>query len=176
VKANVAKTTRTLDGQTGTRAAGEGGRRGWEERTLRPALEKSPERDVRFTTVSDFPIQRLGTPEDIAALNLDSDLAAPGEFPYTRGIHPTMYRGRLWTMRQFSGFGTAKLTNERYRYLLSQGQTGLSVAFDLPTLMGRDSTIPWRSERWGARGLRSTRWRTWRRCSRGSPWIASPRR
>ena len=142
MKANVAKTTRTLDGQAGTRAAGEGGRQGWEERTLRPALEKNPERDVRFTTVSDFPIQRLGTPEDIAALNLDSDLAAPGEFPYTRGIHPTMYRGRLWTMRQFSGFGTAKLTNERYRYLLSQGQTGLSVAFDLPTLMGRDSDDP----------------------------------
>jgi len=136
------KTTRTLDGRAATPPSTEKGRQGWEERTLNPALGKSPERDVRFTTVSDFPIQRLGTPEDLAGMDLQKDLAAPGEYPYTRGIHPTMYRGKLWTMRQFSGFGTARHTNERYRYLLSQGQTGLSVAFDLPTLMGRDSDDP----------------------------------
>jgi len=117
-------------------------RRRWEDETLRPALEKSAERDVRFTTVSDFPIQRLAAQEDTAGIEVERDIGLPGEFPFTRGVHPTMYRGKLWTMRQFSGFGTARHTNERYRYLLSQGQTGLSVAFDLPTLMGRDSDDP----------------------------------
>jgi len=118
------------------------GKRRWEEETLGPALAKSPERPGPFTTVSDFPVERLATPEDLEGFDPDRHLGQPGEFPYTRGVHPTMYRGRLWTMRQFSGFGTAKHTNERYHYLLSQGQTGLSVAFDLPTLMGRDSDDP----------------------------------
>src|SRR5689334_16270491 len=94
---------------------------------------------VNFTTVSGAPIEPLYTPEDIAALNYLTDLGYPGEFPYTRGIHQTMYRGKLWTMRQFAGFGAPEDTNERYHYLLSHGQTGLSVAFDLPTLMGRDA-------------------------------------
>ena len=115
------------------------GKKRWEEETLLPALAKSPERSERFTTVSDHPIERLVTPEDLEGLDPERDIGMPGEFPFTRGVHPTMYRGKLWTMRQFSGFGTARHTNERYRYLLSQGQTGLSVAFDLPTLMGRDS-------------------------------------
>jgi len=111
----------------------------WEENTLRPTLEKSPERQKEFTTVSSYPIRRLYTEEDLAGWDAARDLGNPGEPPYTRGIHATMHRGRLWTMRQFAGFGTAEDTNERFRYLLAQGQTGLSTAFDLPTLMGYDS-------------------------------------
>ena len=111
----------------------------WEEKTLAPTLEKSPERAAKFTTVSSYPIRRLYTPADLRGWNEDRDLGLPGKPPYTRGIHPTMYRTRLWTMRQFAGFGTAEDTNQRFRYLLAQGQTGLSVAFDLPTLMGYDS-------------------------------------
>ncbi|HYV19282.1 MAG TPA: methylmalonyl-CoA mutase family protein [Verrucomicrobiae bacterium] len=116
------------------------GRRGeWEETVLKPSLAKKPERDVAFTTVSDLPIERLYTPEDLEGWNAERDLGLPGEPPYTRGLHPTMYRGRLWTMRQFAGFGSAEDTNRRFHYLLEHGQTGLSTAFDLPTLMGRDS-------------------------------------
>jgi methylmalonyl-CoA mutase N-terminal domain/subunit len=111
----------------------------WEEKTLVPTLAKSPERASKFTTVSSYPIRRLYTPADLSGWDEDRDLGLPGEPPYTRGIHPTMYRTRLWTMRQFAGFGTAEDTNQRFRYLLAQGQTGLSVAFDLPTLMGYDS-------------------------------------
>ncbi len=111
----------------------------WEERTLNPTLAKSPERAAEFTTISGHPIRRLYTPADLPDWNPERDLGLPGEPPYTRGIHATMHRGRLWTMRQFAGFGTAEDTNQRFRYLLSQGQTGLSVAFDLPTLMGYDS-------------------------------------
>jgi methylmalonyl-CoA mutase N-terminal domain/subunit len=115
-------------------------RQRWESDTLAPALERAPERDVEFSTVSSLPIGRLYGPEDLDAdWSFEAKVGFPGEYPYTRGIHPTMYRGRLWTMRQFAGFGSASQTNERFRYLLSQGQTGLSVAFDLPTLMGRDS-------------------------------------
>ncbi len=111
----------------------------WEEKTLGPTLEKSPERAAKFTTVSSYPIRRLYTPADLTDWDEERDLGLPGEPPYTRGIHATMYRGRLWTMRQFAGFGSAADTNQRFRYLLAQGQTGLSVAFDLPTLMGYDS-------------------------------------
>src|SRR5277367_4267109 len=113
--------------------------RGWEENTLRPTLEKSPERQSDFTTISGYPIRRLYTPADLPGWDPNRDLGFPGEPPYTRGIHSTMHRGRLWTMRQFAGFGTAEDTNQRFRYLLAQGQTGLSTAFDLPTLMGYDS-------------------------------------
>jgi methylmalonyl-CoA mutase, N-terminal domain len=116
--------------------------RDWEEKILAPALKKSPERAAEFTTVSGYPIRRLYTEADLAGWDPDRDLGLPGQPPYTRGIHATMYRGRLWTMRQFAGFGTAEDTNQRFRYLLSQGQTGLSVAFDLPTLMGYDSDHP----------------------------------
>ncbi len=116
--------------------------REWEEKTLAPTLAKSPERSQQFTTVSGYPIRRLYTEADLAGWNAERDLGVPGEPPYTRGIHPSMYRARLWTMRQFAGFGSARDTNERFRYLLSQGQTGLSVAFDLPTLMGYDSDHP----------------------------------
>jgi methylmalonyl-CoA mutase, N-terminal domain len=116
--------------------------RAWEENTLRPTLEKSPERQAEFTTISGHPIRRLYTPADLRDWDADRDLGFPGEPPYTRGIHSTMHRGRLWTMRQFAGFGAAEDTNQRFRYLLSQGQTGLSTAFDLPTLMGYDSDHP----------------------------------
>ena len=102
----------------------------------------APERTASFTTVSGVPIQELYTGADIAGFSYESDLGDPGQWPYTRGIHPDMYRGKLWTMRQFSGFATPEETNRRYRYLLSQGQTGLSVAFDLPTLMGYDADSP----------------------------------
>jgi methylmalonyl-CoA mutase, N-terminal domain len=111
----------------------------WELNTLRPTLEKSPERDHEFTTVSSYPIRHIYTQADLAGWDPERDLGYPGQPPYTRGIHSTMYRGKLWTMRQFAGFGAAEDTNQRFRYLLSQGQTGLSVAFDLPTLMGYDS-------------------------------------
>src|SRR5688500_5852372 len=109
----------------------------WERDVLEPALRKSPERPGPFTTISGRPIDRLYTSDDLPA-DGTADTSAPGEFPYTRGIHPTGYRGKLWTMRQFAGFGTPEETNERYKQLLAAGGTGLSVAFDLPTLMGRD--------------------------------------
>ncbi|MBP6716250.1 MAG: methylmalonyl-CoA mutase family protein [Acidobacteria bacterium] len=101
-------------------------------------VEKPGEREGSFTTISGRPINRLYTADDISGLNYDRDLGDPGQFAYTRGIHPTGYRGKLWTMRQFAGFGTPEETNERYKTLLAAGGTGLSVAFDLPTLMGRD--------------------------------------
>ena len=112
----------------------------WERQTLGPAVERHGERDVEFSTVSSLPIDRLYTWEDLdPEWDPVEQLGFPGEYPYTRGVQPTMHRGRLWTMRQFAGFGSPRQTNERFKYLLSHGQTGLSVAFDLPTLMGRDS-------------------------------------
>jgi methylmalonyl-CoA mutase N-terminal domain/subunit len=114
----------------------------WERETLEPALKKAPERAGPFTTISGRPIERLYTAEDLAGLDYDRDTANPGEFPYVRGIHPTGYRGKLWTMRQFAGFGTPEETNQRYKDLIAAGGTGLSVAFDLPTLMGRDPDHP----------------------------------
>ncbi len=110
----------------------------WERETLEPALEKAPERAKTFTTISGRPIGRLYTAEDLDGIDNARDIGLPGDFPYTRGIHPTGYRGKLWTMRQFAGYGTPEETNERYKTLLRAGSTGLSVAFDLPTLMGRD--------------------------------------
>ncbi len=120
------------------KTAAETGKERWERGILEPTLKKAPERPGPFTTISGRPIDRLYTPDDLRSLDYDRDLADPGRFPYTRGIHATGYRGRLWTMRQFAGFGTPEETNERYRQLLKAGGTGLSVAFDLPTLMGRD--------------------------------------
>ena len=115
----------------------------WEREVLEPVLGRTPERDWDFTTLSGVPIRRLYTAADLpSGFDFEREVGFPGAPPYVRGIHPTLYRGRLWTMRQFSGFATAEETNERYRYLLSQGQTGLSVAFDLPTLMGYDSDHP----------------------------------
>ena len=134
-KAAKSSATATLDAARKVSA----GERAWEEKTLEPTLAKSPERAHEFTTVSSYPIRWLYTPADLPDWSPEKDLGYPGEPPYTRGIHSTMYRGRLWTMRQFAGFGTAQDTNARFRYLLGQGQTGLSVAFDLPTLMGYDA-------------------------------------
>jgi len=111
----------------------------WEEATLEPALESHGERRDRFATVSNLEVDRLYDPTDVADLDFEADLGYPGEPPFTRGVYPTMHRGRTWTMRQFAGFGTPHETNERFHYLIEEGQTGLSVAFDMPTLMGIDS-------------------------------------
>ena len=119
-------------------AASETDKQRWQRDVLEPALKKAPERSVPFTTISGREIDRLYTPDDLPGFDEHRELNNPGEFPYTRGIHPTGYRGRLWTMRQFAGFGTPEETNQRYKTLLTAGGTGLSVAFDLPTLMGRD--------------------------------------
>ena len=111
------------------------------EEWRRTAYAQTPQRDDLFTTISGLPVKPLYTPDNVA-VDYERDLGVPGELPYTRGVYPSMYRGRLWTMRQFAGFGTAEETNERFRYLLDHGQTGLSVAFDMPTLMGYDSDHP----------------------------------
>lgn len=117
-------------------------RQRWEQQTLKPSLKKLPERDTPLTTISGVDIKDLYTPDDVKDIDFSSEIGWPGEYPYTRGIHPTMYRSKIWTMRQFSGFGTAAQTNERLRYLRSTGTTGLSIALHLPTLMGRDSDHP----------------------------------
>jgi len=111
----------------------------WDNAVYRKAVERSGERESQFTTASSVPVRPLYTPCDGAESDYVERIGFPGRYPFTRGIQPTMYRGRLWTMRQYAGFGTAKESNERYRYLLSQGQSGLSVAFDLPTQIGYDS-------------------------------------
>ncbi len=115
------------------------GRERWRATTRQRAVAEHPERRHSFVTSSGIPIADLYARADVAALDEDGDLGRPGEFPFTRGVQPTMYRGRLWTMRQYAGFASAEQTNRRFRYLLEQGQTGLSVAFDLPTQMGYDS-------------------------------------
>ena len=114
----------------------------WEEETRDPVLDARGERKDRFATVSNLEIDDLYTPEDVADIDFEEDIGFPGEEPYTRGPYPTMYRGQTWTMRQFAGFGTAEETNERFHYLTDNGQTGLSTAFDMPSLMGKDSDDP----------------------------------
>ncbi len=114
-------------------------RNAWEDSVLKKALSRSAERKERFETTSGIEIKRVYTSEDTQDGDYQEKLDFPGQYPFTRGVQPTMYRGRFWTMRQYAGFGTAEESNRRYRYLLEQGQTGLSVAFDLPTQMGRDS-------------------------------------
>jgi len=111
----------------------------WEEGLLKKSLSRAPERRETFTSISNMSVDRLYTPLDVSQIDYNRDLGYPGSYPFTRGVQPTMYRGRFWTMRQYAGFGSAKESNERYRYLLQQGQTGLSVAFDLPTQAGYDS-------------------------------------
>jgi len=118
------------------------GRDRWRRESRDAALRGGPERRARFETASGLEIRDLYTAADVAGLDEDRDLGRPGEFPFTRGVQPTMYRSRFWTMRQYAGFATAEETNQRFRYLLEQGQTGLSVAFDLPTQMGYDSDAP----------------------------------
>ena len=114
----------------------------WEKTALKKALAQLPESKQDFITTSSESINRLYSPLDIAELDYASDLGLPGEYPYTRGVHPTLHRSKLWTMRMFAGFGTAEETNKRFKYLLEQGQTGLSIAFDLATLMGYDTDQP----------------------------------
>jgi methylmalonyl-CoA mutase N-terminal domain/subunit len=129
----------------------------WRNGTLAKSSAKLPPRKPRFTTWSDSDVADVLTPAD-APIDYARDLGFPGEYPFTRGVQPTMYRSRLWTMRQFAGFGTPEQTNARFHYLLKQGQTGLSTAFDFPTLMGYDSDSP-----------RSIRCATWRCSSTASP-------
>ncbi|HKF28197.1 MAG TPA: methylmalonyl-CoA mutase family protein [Candidatus Binataceae bacterium] len=117
-------------------------RKSWEERKLAPALKRGAERKKQFSTTSGIEINQVYDPTDSNGFDYTRDLGFPGEYPFTRGVQPTMYRGRLWTMRQYAAFGTAEESNRRYRYLFEQGQTGLSVAFDLPTQMGRDADHP----------------------------------
>ncbi len=125
----------------------------WEEETLDPALSKFPERRESFITTSSEPVERLYTPLDLEGFDYIEDLGNPGEYPYTRGVHPTLHRGKLWTMRMFAGFGTAEETNARFKYLLDQGQTGLSIAFDLATLMGYDTDAPEAAGEFGKCGV-----------------------
>lgn len=114
----------------------------WEEKTVKPTLKKAPERKTEFETNSGLAVKRLYTAQNVQQLDYDRDLSYPGQYPFTRGVQPTMYRGRFWTMRQYAGFSSAAESNKRYHYLLNQGQTGLSVAFDLPTQMGYDADHP----------------------------------
>ncbi|HXW52268.1 MAG TPA: methylmalonyl-CoA mutase family protein [Candidatus Acidoferrales bacterium] len=129
---------RPANGKSQERSKGLSGKELWDAQ-----FASTPKRAGAIDrTISDLPLKPMYGPEDLAGIDYERDLGYPGEYPYTRGIHPTMYRGRLWTMRQFAGFGTAKQTNERFHFLLAQGQTGLSVAFDMPALMGYDSDHP----------------------------------
>ncbi|MCU4752240.1 methylmalonyl-CoA mutase family protein [Halobacteria archaeon AArc-curdl1] len=125
----------------------------WESETLEPVLDRFGERKDRFATISNLEVDRLYTPNDVADIDFLEDLGFPGEEPYTRGPYPTMYRGRTWTMRQFAGFGTVEETNERFHYLIGEGQTGLSTAFDMPTLMGLDSDDPMSDGEVGKEGV-----------------------
>ena len=125
----------------------------WVKEVLEPALAKHPERNKNFMTTSSQKVDRLYTPLDNLNVNYGDDISFPGEFPYTRGIHSTMYRGRLWTMRMFAGFGSAEETNARFKYLLEQGNAGLSTAFDLPTLYGYDSDSPTAAGEFGECGV-----------------------
>ena len=125
----------------------------WVKEVLEPALAKHPERNKKFMTTSSQKVDRLYTPLDNSGIEFEKDISYPGQFPYTRGIHSTMYRGRLWTMRMFAGFGSAEETNERFKYLLEQGNTGLSTAFDLPTLYGYDSDSPTAAGEFGECGV-----------------------
>jgi len=138
------------------RRAGESVRKArerWERKTLGDAVARAPERKDRFESTSGEPVERLYTPEHLEGFDYLRDAGFPGEYPYTRGVQPTMYRGRFWTMRQYAGYGDARESNARYRYLLAHGQTGLSVAFDLPTQMGYDSDSPMASGEVGKVGV-----------------------
>ena len=155
------------------RAPGSDGSRASE---TRPASEAdSRAADERFRTLSGEPVRELYTADDLprGAGGAADPIGRPGSFPFTRGIHPTMYRGRLWTMRQFAGYGTSEETNARFRYLLDHGQTGLSTAFDMPSLMGHDSDHPRSLGEVGREAPRSTRSTTCARSSPASTWVRS---
>ncbi|HEY3564538.1 MAG TPA: methylmalonyl-CoA mutase family protein, partial [Casimicrobiaceae bacterium] len=124
----------------------------WDKNEVANFLKKAPERKQRFETQGGFPLKRTYTALDVADTPL-ADIGLPGQYPYTRGPYPTMYRGRIWTMRQIAGFGTAEDTNQRFKYLIAQGQTGLSTDFDMPTLMGYDSDHPMSEGEVGREGV-----------------------
>ena len=147
-------------------------RQRWEETVVEPAQKRLPEREHLMTT-SSVPIQRVYAPQDNAQLDYQRDLGLPGEYPYTRGVQPTMYRAKPWTMRMFAGFGTAEDTNARFKYLLAQGQTGLSTAFDMPTLYGYDTDHPMALASLANVAWPSLRWPTWRSCSPTCRWTRS---
>ena len=128
-------------------------RRAWEAERLDPSLERAPERRTRFSTIGDTTIDRLYGPWSVPEADPLRDIGFPGEPPFTRGIHPTGYRSRLWTMRMFAGFGAAEDTNARFRQLLDAGQTGLSIAYDMPTLYGYDSDDPEAEGEFGTCGV-----------------------
>src|SRR2546426_10044870 len=128
-------------------------KRTWERTTLKDSLAAMPERKKEFATTSFIPIERLYTPLDLAGVDPETHVGRPGQYPFTRGIHPTMYRGRLWTMRMFAGYGSAEDTNKRFKYLISHGETGLSVAFDMPTLYGYDTDEPEAKGEFGTCGV-----------------------
>ena len=145
------------------------------ERWFRERFERTPERDALFTTLSGEPVNPLYTPDDVGSF--EERIGFPGEFPFTRGVYPSMYRGRLWTMRQFAGFGTAEETNERFRYLLDHGQTGPVHGVRHAVADGPRLGPPALARaRWAARAWRWTRSTTWRRCSPASRWATCPPR
>ena len=142
----------------------------WNEGTFEPVRKRFGERRDRFETDSGIEVDTVYTPEDLKSFDYADALGYPGEYPYTRGVQPNMYRGRVWTMRQYSGFASPEESNARYRYLLEHGQTGLSVAFDLPTQTGYDSDHPLaKRARSGARASPYPASPTWRCSSRASP-------
>ena len=145
----------------------------WESREVKAFLAKQKEKKEEFFTGGGFPVQRTYTPADVAEIP-DDDVGLPGRYPFTRGPYPTMYRSRNWTMRQIAGFGTGEDTNKRFHYLIAQGQTGLSVDFDMPTLMGYDSDHPMSDGEVGREASPSTPSPTWRRSSTASIWRRSP--
>jgi len=146
--------------------------RDWEGREVAAFLARQPERREQFFTTGDIPVKRVYTAADLADTPLE-DIGLPGRYPFTRGPYPTMYRGRTWTMRQIAGFGTGEDTNKRFKYLIAQGQTGISTDFDMPTLMGYDSDHPMSDGEVGREGV-AIDTRTWRRCSTASTWRRSP--
>ena len=140
----------------------------WSAERRRAAAQQPP------TTVSSVPVDALYTPESLAEFDPETDLGYPGQYPFTRGVHASMYRSRLWTMRQFAGFGSPRQTNERFRFLLAKGQTGLSTAFDLPTLMGLDADDPRPSVKSAGSASPSAFSTTWPSCSTASTSAKSP--
>ena len=137
----------------------------WRDTTAREANEKSAERQPQFTTSSHITVPDLTTAEEMPDFDVQAQLGYPGEFPFTRGIHPAMYRSRPWTMRQYAGFASAEESNKRYHFLLSQGTTGLSVAFDLPTQAGYDGDHQFSEAKSARSASQSPAWKTWRRSS-----------
>ena len=144
------------------------------EEAWRRDTADAPEDPRLYSTLSDIPVERVYTPLHLEERDYQRDIGLPGQFPFTRGVHPTGYRGKLWTMRMFAGFGTPAETNQRFKFLLDHGETGLSTAFDMPTLYGYDTDAPRPPASSAAAAPPSLPSRTWRSSSRTSPWTRSP--